>query len=237
MCGRCGAKSLAGAQFCHACGQVLPSSAQATVSANQPAMPYPAGVSAVPRVAPPDPPAVSQQAWPVAGGAPQLGQPGLGAAGPYGSRSVGYNAPNRSGTGAVRPTGIAILAVVEIVIGLVGLLVVQDLAYWANWRYSYDDIAWGTVDAAMALTYVATSIAGFVLASRLWSMRPEAWLWAILLSSVLIGLDVFSVLIWGLTSLDIIGLTVHVAVLSYLNLKHVRGLFGRPPTTLFQSPS
>jgi len=67
-------------------------------------------------------------------------------------------------------------------------------------------------------------------------MRPEAWIQACLLSIVLIGFDVLSVFEWGVTGLDIIGLTVHLSVLAYLNLNSVRGLFGRPPTTFLQGP-
>ena len=186
-----------------------------------------------PLFAPPlDPRGVS--ATPAAFGAPPA-QPWYGAAGPYGAPPAGYNPSVPFGTGAARPIGIAILTIVEIVIGIVGLSVVVDLLYWANISNYYQEAEAG-LDLVMGLAYIATSVAGFAVARRLWSMRSEAWIQACLLSIILIGFDVFSVFEWGVTGLDIIGLTVHLSVLAYLNLNSVRGLFGRPPTTFLQGP-
>jgi hypothetical protein len=125
----------------------------------------------------------------------------------------------------VRPTGIAILAIFEIVIGLAGLLVVLDGAYWANDDFSHANPGWGIVELALAAAYLATSAAGFVIASRLWSLRPSAWSAAIVLSGALMSLDLLSAVIWGLTILDLIGIVVQLALISYLNRKHVRELF------------
>jgi hypothetical protein len=237
VCGRCGARPWAGAIFCHACGASLRSNGPVGVSPGQPSRPFapvPPAVSAVPpSFAPPlDPRGVS--ATPAAFGtppAPPVAPPGL----PYGAPPAGYNPSVPFGTGAARPIGLAILTVVEIVIGIVGLTVVVDLLYWANVSNYYQEAEAG-LDLVMGLAYLATSVAGFAVARRLWSMRPEAWIQACLLSIVLIGFDVLSVFEWGVTGLDIIGLTVHLSVLAYLNLNSVRGLFGRPPTTFLQGP-
>jgi hypothetical protein len=39
------------------------------------------------------------------------------------------------------------------------------------------------------------------------------------------SLDLLSAVIWGLTIADVIGIVVQLAVISYLNREHVRGLF------------
>lgn len=125
----------------------------------------------------------------------------------------------------VRPTGIAILALFEIVIGLAGLLVVLDAVHWANDNFSNANPGWGVVELALAAAYLATSTAGFVIAPRLWSLRPSAWSAAIVLCAALMSLDVLSALIWGLTIGDLIGIVSQLAVISYLNRRHVRELF------------
>jgi hypothetical protein len=198
---------------------------QPTVSTGQPPMTYPSDVPAAPQHTPPGGPAALRPPSPAPEGPPQPGQPWLAAA----SSTAGGYSPT-----AGRPMGIGILTVVEIVTAVIGLFVVQDLAYWANWRFSYDDFGWGVLDAAIALAYLAASLAGFAIAWRLWSMRPDAWLPAVLLSSGLIGLYAFSALLWGLTIREVIGIAVHLGLISYLNLKPVRALFGRPPMPLPQ---
>ena len=125
----------------------------------------------------------------------------------------------------IRPTGIALLAILEIVIGLAGLLVALEAAYWANDDFSSANPGWGAVEVALAAAYLVTSTAGFVVASRLWSLRPSAWSAAIVLSGALMSLDLLSAVIWGLTIADVIGIVVQLAVISYLNREHVRGLF------------
>jgi hypothetical protein len=127
------------------------------------------------------------------------------------------------------------LAIVEVVVAVIGLYVVVDYAYWANWRFSYDDAVWGVIDGALALAFGATSLIGFSIVTGIWSIRPAAWLVAIRLSFSLIGLMLLSVFLWGLTPLDLMGLIVQLGVLWYLNLGHVRGLFGRGPLAFMQS--
>lgn len=192
MCGRCGARSWAGAKSCYACGQSLTANGQAVVPPGQPPTPFAQVPPAVPAV----PPQV-----------------------------------------AARPFGIAILTSVEIVIGLVGLYVALDLFEWANWALSYGDAAEVAQDFVMAVAYLATSVAVFDLARALWSMQQWAWMRACLLSIVLLGLIVFSVFLWGIDTMDVVGIVVHLSVLAYLSTSSVRGLFGRSPTTFLQGPS
>jgi hypothetical protein len=247
-CGRCGARAAAGAQFCHSCGQSLTTPGQANVSTD-PAAPGPWGAPAALPTAPPHQPSVSQPAWPTTAvptgqfGPPawpttavptgQPGQPWLGAPGQFGPPPAG--APVRTfGPVTARPAGIALLAIVEVVVALVGLTVVLDLWYWADWRFTYDDFSWGMLDAVLAVAYLITSTAGFILATKLWGLRAEAWQPAIYLSIALLALDVASIVIWGVTGLDVLGICVHLSVIWYLNMAHVRALFGRPPSPYLQ---
>jgi hypothetical protein len=125
----------------------------------------------------------------------------------------------------VRPTGITALALFEIVVGVAGLLVALEAAYWASDDFSNANPGWGVVELALAAAYLATSTAGFVIAPRLWSLRPPAWSAAIVLSAALMSLDVLSAVTWGLTIADVIGIVLQLAVISYLNREHVRELF------------
>jgi len=136
-----------------------------------------------------------------------------------------------------RPVGISLLAIVELAIGLVGLTVVYDYLYWADYGITFDGIASSGLDVAMGLVYLATSVAAFVMASGLWAQRASVWGQAALLSFLMIGLDIVSVLLWGVTGLDIVGLVVHASVLVYLNQNSVRRVFGRPATTVLQFAS
>jgi hypothetical protein len=138
-----------------------------------------------------------------------------------------------------RPFGIAMLVFVEIVVGLIGLYVIYDYFYWADWRFTYDGSAgviWGLVDGALGLAYIATTITAFSLVSRLWKLQASAWPVANVLSLASIGLIVVSVILWGSESvLDPVGVIAHLSVLVYLNLTHVRGLFGRAPLATFEA--
>ncbi len=277
VCGRCGARSWAGATSCYACGSSLASNGQAVIPPGQPptpyasvppaftaaptpgapaappqfAAPYPPAVAAPqyaplgapPQYAPPGAPPVVPPPWPGAGGAPQpspFGQSGAqpappwnGATGPYGAPPAGYQVGSPAVTSAARPFGISVLAVVEVVIGLVGLYVALDLFGWANWATSYGDNGEVAVDFIMGVAYFATSIAVFDLARSLWAMQQWAWGRACLLSLVLIGLIAISLYLWGFDTSDLVGVVVHGSILAYLNTRAVRALFGRPPAAFF----
>jgi hypothetical protein len=184
----------------------------------------------------PVPPALAGQppAMPYAPVPPAFGGPA-----PYGDGAppAGYNAAGPHTAGGARPIGINVLIVVEIVIAIVGLLIANDLFYWADWRFTYDGGLSGGLDAALGVAYVATSIAVFTVASGLWRMQRWAWTSAFILSVVLLGLIVFSVVDWGITGLDVIGAAAHLSVLAYLNTNPVRRLFGIAPVGFLQGPN
>jgi len=136
---------------------------------------------------------------------------------------------------AARPAGVAFLVIVEIVVAVIGLYVALDYAYWANWRFSYDESFWGLVDGAIALAYASASLTGFSIIRGLWSMRAWTWPVAVRVSFSLIGLGLLAVVLWGLDPFALLGIVVQLGVLSYLNLGQVRGLFGRGPAAFMQS--
>jgi hypothetical protein len=194
--------SLAGVSFCFACGGSLTSNAETAM----PPVPPPA------QFAPPQSPG------------PAVAQLGYGAAGPFGAPPARYNVGAPSGVIAARPTGTAILTIVEIAVAVAGVLV------------TYDDFAWGLLDLAMGGAYVAASATGFGVARGIWSLQPWAWTRACTLSLGLLGLLVVSVFVWGVEGQDILGLLAHASILAYLSLSSVRVLFGRSATTLFEGP-
>jgi hypothetical protein len=128
-----------------------------------------------------------------------------------------------------RPTGIAVLAVVELVTCLVVLFVIYDFGYWANWEFTYGDVGWGAVDALMAVGWAAVAGTAVMAASRLWSMQASAWRLAVGLAVGMISLMAVSTLLWSPSPSDFVGATAQLCGLAYLNLSHVRPLFGRRP--------
>ncbi len=132
---------------------------------------------------------------------------------------------------AARPLGIACLAVVEAVNGVICLTVVREFWWGFNYRTSYDEMNWAALDLVMVLTYLALAGGSLAVAWRLWSMRRDAWLAAIQLSAGMLAATVVSGLIWGLETNGVVGIVVHLGILGYLNLTGVRALFGRGPLT------
>lgn len=157
---------------------------------------------------------------------PPAGQPSMPPAGPYPAAT--------SPAIPVRPFGILVLTLVEIAIGIVGLVTAIDLFQWANWAADYGSVLEVVEDAALGVAYLATSVAVFDLARSVWSMQQWAWKRACLLSLILIGLIVVSIFLWGVETMDLVGLTVHASVLVYLSLASTRAIFGRSPTTVTQ---
>jgi hypothetical protein len=108
---------------------------------------------------------------------------------------------------------------------LIALFVVYEYGYWANWEFTYGDFGWGAVDALMAVGWAGVAGAAFMAAPRLWSMQARAWPLAV----GMISLMAVSTLLWSPSPSDFVGATAQLCGLAYLNLSHVRRLFGRRP--------
>jgi hypothetical protein len=142
--------------------------------------------------------------------------------------------PGQAGTLGGRPTGVAILAILEVVGGVLGLWGAKLLLDYADWHKAW----YGTADnyQILGLASAAGAIAAFVLAWGLWSIRPWAWLLGCALSIIGAVFAVLSLASGGGDSAAsaLINIVVDGAVLYYLNLNSIWALFGRPPTTLLQ---
>jgi hypothetical protein len=217
-CGRCGAQQSTQARFCSTCGQPLPQT-------GAPAAYRPAGAPA-PWTPPGYPPPPFAQFPPA-----QFGQR---AATVYPSAQVQPAAyPAAVQASSARPTGIALLAVTEVVVAVVCLIVVREFLAAADWRFSYDETFWGIVDGAFLLAYLGCSVQGFLVARALWTMRQWSWLRANYLSLALVGTEIVSVGLWGMGTMDLVGFIAQGCVLVYLNMTPTRALFGRGPLVRF----
>lgn len=247
FCPNCGSRQAAQARFCFACGQDLMSSVPAgTVEPDQPAAPPPPPVAPSPApVAPP----VAPVAPPVAAAAPNLppapvappawsipkDEPQFLPAGAYGVPAAGGHFAVKPGVGATRPTGIAVLAILEIAGGVLGLWAAKVLFDVADFRnYWYAD---GGSYQFLGLASAAGAIAAFVLAWGLWSVRPWAWMLGCALCIVTAAFAVLGLFGGGNAASEVISIGVSAAILYYLNTNGVRALFGRPPTTFMQLQS
>jgi hypothetical protein len=174
--------------------------------------------------------------WLAPGSAPSF----AGVAGPAGATyPVSATAPMSTPAAAVdRPFGIAMLAIAEIIVAIVSVYVVREYWVWVDYRFSNDNSFLGAFDVAMGLGYAVAAVYGFRLAPRLWRMESAAWQPAVLLSAGLAGLALVDVILWGVQGSDLLGIGGNLTLIAYLNMTHVRRVFGRPPLPfLVQSPA
>ena len=123
-----------------------------------------------------------------------------------------------------RPAGIAILAVVAAVLGVLALL-----AAGAWWNAS-DGLAWlpriHDGEKLIALVLLATGLSELVFAYGAWALRPWAWTLGVVLEIVVIGLALLQ-----LGRLEpvrhIVTIVIAGVVLWYLATPRVRAAFGR----------
>lgn len=244
FCPNCGAPQAALARFCAQCGQGLAGSPPPPQAAPvQPVAPVapPTAEPAMPTAEPTTPP----PAWSLPPAQPQPGyaapawslppaqpQPGGGASSPYGGPPpVGYPASVRR-TIAARPTGITIIAILEVIGGVFGLVAAKALFDYADLRNFY--LGDGGTYQLIGLAAAAGAIAAFVVAWGLWSIRPWAWLLGCGLCAVTVGFALLSLANHGDATSAIINIGVSMGVLYYLNTNEVRALFGRSPSTFMQ---
>jgi hypothetical protein len=234
-CPRCGTGQVQDALFCVKCGAKLApppvaETAPLPVSNDAPPAPAPGPVQVfAPAPTPAPAPALAVQPPPWSQPAPAAGFQ----AGP--APAAGYQAPGQPRTGAARPTGISILAILEVAGGVLGLLVAKALFDYADARNYWYGAGSGGTAGFVGLCSAAGAITGFVVAWGLWSVRPWAWLVGAILSAASAGSAILSLAGGGGAVWAVITIGVDVAVLYYLNTNEVRALFGRPPSTFMQS--
>lgn len=216
FCAHCGAPWLTGAQFCYSCGK-SPIPAWPAVPAAQPPAQAPANAPAAqpwPGVAAPLPvPPVA----PPFGGSPFAAPP---AVPPFATPPLAI---------PTKPFAILFLTVVEIVIAAVCAWVAIGFFWWVNYGVTYQDTGEVPLDLVFGIAYVATSTTMFGVARGLWSTQSWAWPRACLLNLALLGLIVVSMVPWGLTALDVVGIAANLTMLACLCATSTRRLFGLPP--------
>ncbi|QLH04204.1 hypothetical protein C5F49_01920 [Nitrosopumilus oxyclinae] len=120
---------------------------------------------------------------------------------------------------AVRPTGVTILAILEIISGALAIGFGISLSVlWGVSGMGMMDIGAGAM-AAIGGIMVALGAISFVMAWGLLKGKP--WAWTITLILTIISL------IFDLPSFNIIGLIIDVVILYYLFRPHVKAYFGK----------
>ena len=150
--------------------------------------------------------AVSQ---PTMSSAPPPSQPAYG----------GYPPSGTSGMRGARPTGITILAILEVLGGLALLLGGAAIT-------ALGGLVGLGLGAAFGGILIIFGLLSFVVAFGLWTGKEWAWLVALILSGLGALFDLVSIVI-GLGYGSILSLLIDVAIIYYLTRPHVRAYFGK----------
>ena len=140
-----------------------------------------------------------------------------------------------------RPTGIAILAILELLGGILILLV--GIALAAVGGSVLSSLGYGSLGglAAVAGGVVAIfGIIGLLVGWGLWTGKGWAWWLAVILSILGVLVSIGSIAVGAFTS--VVGLIIDAVILWYLFRPHVKAFFGRggvqpaPPPAAPQPP-
>jgi len=127
-----------------------------------------------------------------------------------------------------RPLGVTILAVLEIIAGILMLFGAAGMLFLATLGGGMPvaGIFFGMFAMAMAFIFVILAILAFIVAYGLWNGRGWAWWLAIILSIISLISNLGSLATGNAGG--IVGLIIAVVILYYLTRPHVKGFFGRP---------
>ena len=123
-----------------------------------------------------------------------------------------------------RPTGVTILAILEIIAGILMFLGAAGMMVLASigGTVPIAGIVFGVFATIMALVLVILGIIAFILAYGLWNGKGWAWWLTIIFSVISIIVNILSL------PGGIIGIIIAVIILYYLTRPHVKEFFGRP---------
>ncbi len=119
---------------------------------------------------------------------------------------------------SARPTGVTILAILEFIGGIFGLIGGGLSMMLAMVAMQYDP-SLGTVLLIFALIPLLIGIIDFIIGWGLWTLKSWAWLLALIFG--IIGL------IFGIIGLNIIGIIINLIIVLYLWQPDVKAAFGR----------
>ncbi len=132
-------------------------------------------------------------------------------------------------TGAARPTGITILAVLAAIGGVSALLAGFGLVFGGGVLMGTGSIGGPVV--LLGIAFLALGALGIALAYGFWTLMPWAWPLGVILELANLGLIIATAAVSGniVGSLisQIIGIAVAVGILYYLNQPTIKTLFGR----------
>jgi hypothetical protein len=131
--------------------------------------------------------------------------------------------------------GIAILAVLEVVGAVLGLVAAKALFDYADAANYYLGADAGTNYQFVGLLSALGAIGALVLSYGLWVTRPWAWPLGCGLCAVTVGFALLSLANHGDAVSAAINIGVSAVVLYYLNRNDIRAIFGRPPGTYLQN--
>ncbi len=115
----------------------------------------------------------------------------------------------------VRPTGVTILAILEIISGIIAIaagLLIATLS-------SMIGIEFGTIGVTISVIVIALGVASFVMAWGL--LQGKSWAWTSTLVLTIISL------IFDLAGANLVGLIIEGVILYYLFRPNVKAFFGK----------
>jgi hypothetical protein len=125
----------------------------------------------------------------------------------------------------VRPTGVTILAILEIISGSIAI------GFGIFFSTLWDSVGIGMMDfdgsaamGTMSAIIIALGVVSFVMAWGL--LKGKSWAWTITLILTIISLII------DLPSMNFIGLIIHFVILYYLFRPHVKAFFGKSEQVL-----
>ena len=122
----------------------------------------------------------------------------------------------------VRPTGVTILAVLEIISGIVAILGGLFFATMAAMMIGTD--VYGAFGGIISGVLIVIGLASFLMA---WGQfQGKSWAWTITLILTVIHL------IFDLPSFNVIGIIINAIILYYLFRPHVKAYFGKSEQVL-----
>jgi hypothetical protein len=121
----------------------------------------------------------------------------------------------------IRPVGVTILAVLEIISGIVGIV---GGIFFATIAGLLDIDFLGAISGIVAAILVAIGIASFVMAWGLLEGKPWAWTFTLILTIISV--------VFELAGANIVGLIIDAIVLYYLFRPHVKAFFGKSDMVL-----
>ena len=138
-------------------------------------------------------------------------------------------------TGAVRPTGVTILAVLALIGGVFGLIAGLGLmmggALFGGMMGGSQGVALGGMAFIFGVVGIGIAIAELAFAYGAWTLKPWAWALGIIAAIANLLLIVVSAVIGGdiIASLiaSVISIAIWAVVLYYLTTPTVKTAFGR----------